>query len=94
KPSGAFYCFVQLPVDDADTFCQWILESFDYENQTVMMAPASGFYSHPEYGKNQVRIAYVLNNDDLKNAVNCLEKALETYPGRTLKQNKSGSVTA
>lgn len=94
KPSGAFYCFVQLPVDDSDKFCQWILESFNFENQTVMMAPASGFYSHAEFGKNQVRIAYVLNIEELRNAVMCLEKALEAYPGKTKEQTKSGSVTA
>lgn len=83
KPSGAFYCMAQLPVDDADRFCQWLLESFSHNGQTVMLAPASGFYSKPELGKKQVRIAYVLNLDSLRAAMNCLEEALKVYPGRT-----------
>ena len=78
-PKGAFYCIARLPIDDADKFCQWLLESFSYENQTVMLAPATGFYSTPGSGKNEVRIAYVLNLDALKNAMICLEKALEAY---------------
>lgn len=82
KPSGAFYCIASLPVDDSDRFCQWLLESFSYKNETVMLAPATGFYSHPEYGINQVRIAYVLNKEDLSKAVKCLEEALKVYPGR------------
>lgn len=82
KPKGAFYTVVKLPVDDADRFAQWILEDFEYENQTVMMAPASGFYSSKGAGKNEVRIAYVLNRDDLAKAMETLEKALEAYPGR------------
>lgn len=82
KPSGAFYCIAQLPIDNADAFCQWILESFEHKNQTVMMAPASGFYATPNTGLNQVRIAYVLNQDALRNAVECLEEALKQYPGR------------
>ena len=82
KPSGAFYCIAQLPIDDSDKFCQWLLEKFSYNNQTVMLAPATGFYSKPELGKQQVRIAYVLNLDDLKNAMICLEKALMEYGGR------------
>ena len=84
KPSGAFYCMAELPVDDADKFCQWLLESFEFNNQTVMLAPASGFYSVPELGKHQVRIAYVLNQESLKNAMSCLEEALKVYPGRTI----------
>ncbi|MFN5209603.1 MAG: pyridoxal phosphate-dependent aminotransferase [Bacteroidota bacterium] len=84
KPSGAFYCMASLPVDDADVFCQWLLEHFSHEGQTVMLAPASGFYSHAADGKKQVRIAYVLNLDKLKNAMDCLEKALTIYPGKTL----------
>lgn len=84
KPSGAFYCMASLPVDDADTFCQWLLEDFSYEGQTLMLAPASGFYSHAADGKTQVRIAYVLNLDRLKNAMDCLEKALAIYPGKSL----------
>jgi len=83
KPSGAFYCIARLPIDDSDKFCQWLLESFEFENQTVMLAPATGFYSTKGAGKNEVRIAYVLNKTDLKNAMICLEKALEIYPGKT-----------
>ncbi len=78
-PKGAFYTIVQLPIDDSDKFCKWMLEKFSFENQTVMMAPATGFYSKPELGKQQVRIAYVLKIEDLKNAVICLEKGLEKY---------------
>lgn len=85
KPSGAFYCMAQLPVDDADKFCQWLLEDFSYNNQTVMLAPASGFYSRPELGKHQVRIAYVLNLESLKSAMICLDEALKVYPGRIIK---------
>ena len=84
KPKGAFYTVVKLPVDDADRFAQWILEEFEYRNQTVMVAPASGFYSTPGYGKNEVRIAYVLNVSDLKNAMETLQQALMAYPGRTI----------
>ena len=82
KPKGAFYTVVRLPVDDADKFAQWLLESFEYKNQTVMVAPASGFYSTPGSGKNEVRIAYVLKIDDLKNAMETLAEALKVYPGR------------
>lgn len=82
-PKGAFYCIAQLPIDDCDVFCQWLLEDFNYENKTVMLAPATGFYSTPGFGKNQVRIAYVLNIEALKSAMLCLKKALEVYPGRT-----------
>jgi aspartate aminotransferase len=82
KPKGAFYTVVKLPVDDSDKFARWLLEEFDYKNQTVMVAPASGFYSTPGYGKNEVRIAYVLKIDDLKNAMMILEEALMVYPGR------------
>lgn len=82
KPKGAFYCIAQLPIDNSDTFCQWMLETFEYENQTVMMAPATGFYSVPGPGMKQVRLAYVLNQDALKSAVECLKVALEVYPGR------------
>ena len=84
NPGGAFYVVAKLPIDNADKFCQWILESFVYENETVMMAPATGFYSTEGAGTNEVRLAYVLNQDDLKKALVCLEKALEVYPGRTL----------
>lgn len=82
-PRGAFYTIIGLPVDDADTFCQWLLEEFNYEGQTVMLAPASGFYATPGLGKNEARIAYVLKTEDLQNAVKCLEEALKVYPGRT-----------
>jgi len=82
KPKGAFYAVVRLPVDDADKFAQWLLEEFEFNNQTVMVAPASGFYSTPGSGKDEVRIAYVLKIDDLKNAMMVLEEALKVYPGR------------
>ena len=75
--------FAKFPVDDAEKFCQWLLEDFSYEGQTVMMAPANGFYATKGAGLQEARIAYVLNQEDLKNAVICLEKALEVYPGRT-----------
>lgn len=83
KPSGAFYCIAKLPIDNADKFCQWLLESFNYNMQTVMLAPATGFYSTPNAGINEVRIAYVLNLNDLKNAMDCLNEALKKYPGKT-----------
>jgi aspartate aminotransferase len=79
KPQGAFYCIAQLPIKDSDHFCQWMLESFEHNGQTVMMAPASGFYATPGSGKNQVRLAYVLNTEDLKNAVECLKLGLTQY---------------
>ncbi len=82
-PGGAFYAVVRLPIDDSDKFCQWILEEFTYEGQTVMMAPATGFYSTKGSGKNEVRIAYVLNKTDLQEAMKCLDAALKVYPGRT-----------
>ena len=82
KPKGAFYTVVKLPVSDTDKFAQWLLEEFEYKNQTVMVAPASGFYSTPGSGKNEVRIAYVLKIEDLKNAILVLEEALKVYPGR------------
>jgi len=84
KPKGAFYAIAQLPIDDADKFAQWLLQSFNYKGETLMVAPAAGFYSTPNTGKNQVRIAYVLNKDSLLNAVKCLEKALSVYPGTIL----------
>lgn len=82
-PKGAFYTIAQLPVDDADRFSRWLLSDFQHQGQTVMLAPASGFYSKPELGKQQVRIAYVLNKKDLEKAMACLEIALQEYPGRT-----------
>lgn len=81
-PKGAFYAVVKLPIDDADKFAQWMLEDFEYNKQTVMVAPASGFYSTPGLGKDEVRIAYVLEIEELKGAMETLAKALEVYPGR------------
>lgn len=80
RPQGAFYCIAELPIDDADHFCQWLLEKFELGGETVMLAPASGFYANNSV-KNQVRIAYVLDKKHLENAVKCLERALEEYPG-------------
>lgn len=82
NPGGAFYVVARLPIDNADKFCQWMLESFSYENQTVMMAPATGFYSTPGAGTNEVRMAYVINNDDLNKAMVVLAEGLKAYPGR------------
>ena len=83
-PKGAFYTVVKLPIDDSDKFAQWILEDFEYKNQTVMVAPATGFYATPGLGKNEVRIAYVLKKEDLANAMETLAEALKVYPGRTI----------
>ena len=82
KPTGAFYAIAQLPVDNAEKFAQWLLEDFDHNNETLMVAPAAGFYSTKGEGHNQVRIAYVLNKDSLNKAIKCLEVALKLYPGR------------
>ena len=84
KPKGAFYAIAQLPVDDAEKFAQWLLEDFDLNGETIMLAPAAGFYSTPNKGTNQVRIAYVLNNESLQKAIACLDAALKIYPGRTI----------
>ncbi len=84
KPKGAFYAIAQLPIDDADRFAQWILEDFDLNGETIMLAPAAGFYSTPENGGNLVRIAYVLNQDSLSSAINILSEGLKVYPGRTI----------
>lgn len=84
NPGGAFYVLAQFPIDDSDRFCQWMLEHFSYDNQTVMMAPATGFYSHENAGKKEIRLAYVLNIADLEKALVCIEKGLEAYPGRQL----------
>ena len=81
-PMGAFYTVAKLPVDDSEKFCAWCLEEFDYEGETVMMAPASGFYTTPGKGKNEVRVAYVLKKEDLVRALYVLRKALDAYPGR------------
>lgn len=82
KPSGAFYVIARLPVDDAENFAQWLLSDFEHENQTLMVAPANGFYSSPDLGKDEVRLAYVLNVNDLEKAMQCLSEALKVYPGR------------
>ncbi len=83
NPGGAFYAIAKLPIDDSDKFCQWLLESFSYNNQTLMLAPATGFYGTPGLGKQEVRLAYVLNLDSINKAMDCLEQALASYPGRT-----------
>ena len=83
-PMGAFYTVAKLPVDDAEKFCMWCLTDFNYEGETVMMAPASGFYTTPGIGRDEVRIAYVLKKNDLFRALFVLQKALEAYPGRTI----------
>ncbi len=92
KPKGAFYVVARLPVDDSEKFCQWVLEKFSYENQTVMMAPAAGFYSTEGAGTDEVRLAYVLNKEELKKAMICLEKALLEYPGRTLRADLANTL--
>jgi len=84
KPKGAFYVIAQLPVNDTDKFARWLLEDFDLNGETIMVAPAAGFYSSPNIGINQIRIAYVLNKKSLQNAINCLEEALKVYPARTI----------
>ncbi len=82
NPGGAFYAVARLPIDDSDKFCQWLLEDFNYQGQTVMLAPATGFYSTPGRGKDEVRISYVLNVPDLVAAMKCMEEGLKVYPGR------------
>ena len=82
NPGGAFYAMAKLPIDDSDTFCQWLLESFDYNGSTVMLAPATGFYGTAGLGKQEVRLAYVLNLTAIDAAMDCLKVALEQYPGR------------
>lgn len=81
-PGGAFYAMARLPIDDSDAFCQWLLESFSYKDQTVMLAPATGFYGTPGLGKNEVRLAYVLNLEAINAAMDCLEEALKQYRNR------------
>lgn len=83
NPGGAFYAMARLPIDNSDKFCQWLLEEFSWNNQTVMLAPATGFYGTPGLGKDEVRLAYVLNLDAINGAMDCLEQALKVYPGRT-----------
>ncbi|MBC6988112.1 pyridoxal phosphate-dependent aminotransferase [Hymenobacter sp. BT491] len=82
SPGGAFYVIARLPIDDSEAFAIWLLETFSHHNQTLIVAPATGFYSTPGLGKNEVRLAYVLNRDTMNKALDCLEKALEVYPGR------------
>jgi aspartate aminotransferase len=82
NPGGAFYCMAKLPIDDSDKFCQWLLESFAHNGKTVMLAPATGFYGTSGLGKQEVRLAYVLNIEALDAAMDCLEAALQVYPGR------------
>jgi aspartate aminotransferase len=83
-PMGAFYTVASLPIDDSDRFCAWCLSEFNYEGETIMLAPASGFYSDPAKGRNEVRIAYILNKQDLRRALMILGEALKAYPGRTI----------
>jgi aspartate aminotransferase len=83
-PGGAFYAVAKLPIDDSDSFCQWMLESFEHEGSTVMMAPNSGFYATPGLGKQEVRMAYVLHQEDIRKAVQCIAVALQKYPGRLM----------
>jgi aspartate aminotransferase len=90
-PGGAFYAMARLPIDDCDKFCQWLLESFSYRGQTIMLAPATGFYGSPGLGKNEVRLAYVLNLEALDAAMDCLEKALDEYPGKIVAKLKAES---
>jgi aspartate aminotransferase len=89
NPGGAFYCVAKFPVDDTEKFCQWLLEEFSYENQTVMMAPAAGFYATKGLGKQEARIAYVLNTQALKNALKVLEEALKVYPGTIIEKEEN-----
>ncbi|HMQ63199.1 MAG TPA: pyridoxal phosphate-dependent aminotransferase [Flavilitoribacter sp.] len=95
-PGGAFYCFTRLPIDDAEIFCRWLLESFEYQGATLMISPGQGFYATPGLGQQEVRLAFVLNTADLEKAMDCLENALATYPGRKeaeIKAAKAGATT-
>ncbi len=94
NPGGAFYVVARFPIDNADRFCQWMLEEFSYDNQTVMMAPATGFYSSPDAGTDEVRLAYVLKKEDLEAAIKCLEVALAQYPGRTVSRDQQTIVNS
>jgi aspartate aminotransferase len=84
EPGGAFYCFARFPISDSEDFCRWLLEDFDHEGATVMLSPGPGFYATPGLGRDECRIAYVLNVDDLEKAMDCLERALMVYPGRVV----------
>ncbi|HQX97189.1 MAG: pyridoxal phosphate-dependent aminotransferase [Chitinophagaceae bacterium] len=92
NPGGAFYAIAKLPIDDSDKFCQWLLEDFSFNNQTVMLAPATGFYGTEGLGKNEVRLAYVLNLESLSAAMDCLEEALTVYPGRVAIEKKTAEA--
>ncbi|MEO5947978.1 MAG: pyridoxal phosphate-dependent aminotransferase [Chitinophagaceae bacterium] len=92
NPGGAFYAIAKLPIDDSDKFCQWLLEEFSFNNQTVMLAPATGFYGTEGLGKNEVRLAYVLNLDALGAAMDCLEEALLVYPGKVSFEKKTADA--
>ena len=94
NPGGAFYAIAKLPIDNADKFCQWLLESFSYKDQTIMLAPASGFYGTPGLGNNEVRLAYVLNLSSIDAAMDCLAKALEIYPGKIPVNASNKELTA
>lgn len=93
-PGGAFYCFAKFPVEDADHFCQWLIEEFEYHNSTVMLSPGAAFYATPGLGKNEVRMAYVINTQELEAAMDCLEKALEVYSGKVEKAQKRTEALA
>jgi len=93
-PGGAFYAVVELPVKNAERFCQWLLENFEYNNQTVMIAPAAGFYATKGLGEREVRIAYVLKKESLKNAIECLKEALKVYPERLIKKQEKSNTTS
>ena len=93
-PGGAFYAMAELPIDDSDKFCQWLLESFSLDKKTLMLAPATGFYATPGLGKKEVRLAYVLNTKDINDAMDCLERALQEYPGRVQITEKLSSISA
>lgn len=82
NPGGAFYVMAKLPIDDCDKFCQWLLEEFSYNGSTVMLAPGTGFYSTKGLGKDEVRLAYVLNAESINAAMDCLQEALKVYPGK------------
>ncbi len=92
-PEGAFYVFAELPIDDADRFCRWLLEDFSFENQTLMLAPGSGFYATPGLGQREVRFAYVLNTHDLGRAMDCLEAALKTYGAEVMEGYEMGIMS-
>ncbi len=92
NPGGAFYAVAELPVENAEDFCQWLLEEFEYNNKTVMLAPAAGFYATKGLGKKEVRIAYVLNKEALKEAIECLSQALNVYEGSFIRKENIKSI--